>query len=48
MSFNLKHDVEPGTAFDAGAPEGWCQHVRFEDLMKDPIGVVHALMAQFG
>jgi len=28
--------------------DGWCQHVRFADLMKDPIGTVHTIYAQFG
>jgi hypothetical protein len=40
--------IESGMAFDARAPEGWCRHVRFEDLMKDPIGTVEAIYARFG
>jgi hypothetical protein len=40
--------MESGMAFDARAPDGWCQHLRFEDLMKDPIGAVRAIFAHFG
>ena len=40
--------IESGMAFDDGADGDWCQHVRFEDLMKDPIGTVHSIYARFG
>jgi hypothetical protein len=40
--------MESGMDFDARAPDGWCQHLRFEDLMKDPIGAVRSLYARYG
>lgn len=40
--------IESGMAYDDGASDGWCQHVRFSDLMKDPIATVHAIYARFG
>ena len=40
--------IESGMAFDDRSSEGWCQHVRFEDLMRNPIGAVQAIYAQYG
>jgi hypothetical protein len=40
--------IESGIAYDDGAEEGWCQHLRFVDLMKDPIGAVRSLYARYG
>lgn len=40
--------IESGMTYDDGAGDGWCQHVRFADLMKDPIGTVHAIYAHYG
>ncbi len=35
-------------AYDDQAPDGWCQHVRYDGLVADPVGTVSALYAQFG
>lgn len=40
--------IESGMAYDDRAGGHWCQHLRFADLMKDPIGVVHAVYAHHG
>jgi hypothetical protein len=40
--------IESGMAYDDRASSHWCQHLRFADLMKDPIGAVHAVYAQHG
>ena len=40
--------VTSGMAFDDAATDGWCQHLRFEDLMRDPIAAVRTLYAQYG
>jgi hypothetical protein len=40
--------IESGVAYDDGAHDDWCQHVRFADLMKDPIATVRAIYARFG
>lgn len=37
-----------GMAYDERVGDGWCHHVRFADLMKDPIGTVHAIYARHG
>lgn len=40
--------IESGMAYDDQADDGWCQHLRFADLMKDPIGAVHSIYAHHG
>jgi hypothetical protein len=41
--------VERGLAFDAlQAGQPWCHHLRYSELMKDPIAAVEALYASFG
>jgi hypothetical protein len=40
--------IEAGMRFDrASKDEAWCDHVRFEDLMRDPIEIVHKLYARY-
>jgi hypothetical protein len=36
------------TAYDDEHPAGWCQHLRYDDLMADPVGAVSKLYAAFG
>jgi hypothetical protein len=40
--------IESGMAYDDRHPGDWCHHVRFEELMRDPIGTVHAIYARHG
>jgi len=40
--------IESGMAYDDRNRGDWCQHVRFEELMRDPIGSVHAIYARHG
>ena len=40
--------IESGMAYDDRAGDEWCQHLRFADLMKDPIGAVHTIYAHYG
>ena len=35
-------------AYDAKTEPGWCAHVRYEDVMKDPIEAVRRIYAHFG
>ena len=35
-------------AFDEKAEDGWCQHLHYDALMKDPLGTVRTLYRQFG
>ena len=43
-----QYAIESGMAYDDDAKEGWCQHLRFEDLMKDPIAAVRSIYANYG
>ncbi|HSB95024.1 MAG TPA: sulfotransferase, partial [Spongiibacteraceae bacterium] len=40
--------IAKGSAFDATQPEGWCQHVQYDDLMADTAGTVEKLYRSFG
>jgi len=40
--------IESGMAYDDRAGDGWCQHLSFEDLMKDPIGAVRRIYSHYG
>ena len=42
------HAVELGMAWDAKAEAGWCVHVAYADLMRDPLGAVRSIYAHFG
>jgi hypothetical protein len=39
--------IESGMAFDDRTQSDWCQHVRFDELMRDPIATVRAIYAQY-
>ncbi len=41
----IHHALSAATAFDEGAPTGWCQHLHYGALMDDPIGAMRALYA---
>jgi hypothetical protein len=40
--------IESGMAYDERVGGDWCQHVRFADLMNDPIAAVRAVYAAHG
>jgi hypothetical protein len=40
--------VSRGVAFDRKAESGWCHHLQYEDLMRDPIEAMRKLYAHFG
>ena len=40
--------IDSGMAYDDQSDADWCQHVSFASLMKDPIGTVHKIYAQYG
>jgi hypothetical protein len=44
----LARAVDRALEFDARALPGWCCHVHYEDLMKDPVGTVRAIRGHFG
>ena len=43
-----RHALESGMKSDAERPSDWCQHVRYVDLVKDPIGTVQRIYAVHG
>jgi hypothetical protein len=48
-SGHMAEAVARGLAFDAAQRDrDWCHHLRYAQLMKDPIGAVEALYAHFG
>ena len=40
--------VERGMAHDDTADRGWCHHLQYEDLMRDPVEAVRGIYASFG
>lgn len=40
--------IEKASAFDAAQPSGWCHHVQYDDLVKDPTGTVEKIYRNFG
>jgi hypothetical protein len=44
----LRIGVERGLRYDAQQQPGWCFHLQYAELMKDPIGSVQRLYAHFG
>jgi len=40
--------LERGMAFDRASTPGWCCHVRYDDLVADPIATVGRIYAHFG
>ena len=43
-----RHAIDSGMRFDEGRAPGWCDHVRYVDLVDDPIGVVRKIYARYG
>lgn len=44
----LRHAIARGTAFDEQAEDGWCVHVHYSEMMKDPAGTMRRIYAHFG
>jgi len=45
----LRYGVERGLRYDAAQSDrGWCCHVQYAELMKDPVGSVRRIYAHFG
>ncbi len=42
------HAIESGMAFDDQAEDGWCDHIRYADLIDDPIGTVRRIYRRYG
>ena len=43
----LRHAVTRGMAFDDTAKPGWCAHVHYSDLMRDPLATMRKIYAHF-
>lgn len=44
----LKYAVDRGMAFDDGAKPGWCVHIQYDELMRDPLATMRRLYGHFG
>jgi len=44
----LRHAVAKGMEFDARTQAGWCVHVAYQDLMRDPLATMRGIYAHFG
>jgi hypothetical protein len=44
----LSHAVRCGMAWDDAAPEGWCCHLLYADLVADPVSAVRRIYEHFG
>jgi hypothetical protein len=44
----VHHALGRGMAFDDARGDGWCFHLRYPDLVADPVGAVRRLYASFG
>lgn len=43
----LKHAIDRGMAFDAKAEPGWCVHVHYDEIMRDPVAAMRRIYAHF-
>ena len=44
----LRTAIERGMAYDDRADSGWCVHVHYAELMRDPLATIRAMYAHFG
>lgn len=44
----LKHAVAAGIEFDERTPDGWCVHVHYSEMMRDPLATMRQIYAHFG
>lgn len=44
----VHHALGRGTAFDDAHGDGWCAHLRYADLIADPVAAVRRLYGSFG
>jgi hypothetical protein len=44
----LKFAVDRGMAFDDRAKPGWCVHIHYDELMRDPLATMRRLYGHFG
>lgn len=44
----LKLAVDRGMAFDAKAKPGWCVHIHYDELMREPLAAMRRLYGHFG
>lgn len=44
----LKYAVDRGMAFDDRAKPGWCVHIQYDELMRDPLATMRRLYGHFG
>lgn len=44
----LQHAVRKGMEFDDAHADGWCVHVHYADMMRDPLGTMRRIYGHFG
>ena len=44
----LQHAIRCGMEYDAQAEEGWCVHVHYSEMMRDPLATMRKIYAHFG
>ena len=44
----LQHAIRRGIEFDEQAEEGWCVHVHYSEMMRDPLATMRKIYAHFG
>lgn len=44
----LRTAIDRGMAFDDAQDDGWCAHVHYAEMMKDPLATMRKIYAQFG
>lgn len=44
----LQHAIRRGMQYDAQAPPGWCVHVHYSEMMRDPLATMHKIYHHFG
>jgi len=44
----LQHAIRRGIEHDERSPDGWCVHVHYSDMMRDPLGTMRRIYGHFG
>ncbi len=44
----LQHAIHKGMEYDGRAEEGWCVHVHYNEMMRDPLATMRKIYAHFG
>ena len=45
---SFKHAIRAGMEYDERAEEGWCVHVQYSEMMRDPLAAMRKIYGHFG